>query len=222
MENQYHKKNIKIIKNILLILILIVLYLIIQSTYSKYAEQLNRETDFNISAWNIQFSSNDDIPFSFEEENTIKLKMLHYNDISNDVIVPGAIGYFDIYLNYEETKVPFEFNIESINNEEETIYNKFEIFSYVELTEGIDITESNFGLREEISEDIFPKEIDPTEDSTPQKNYRFFVKWDNINEPASNFEDVKFSKDHSINSDLEEDLNSIIKVKLTATQKNNV
>lgn len=105
----------KTLKFILLTIILILLFLILKSTYSKYATGTNSKTDVHVSNWNIKVTA-DDLNGSHSFEGFIKPKKELSQDIAEDVIAPTSSGTFEVEVDSTGTELDFDYDFEFAEN----------------------------------------------------------------------------------------------------------
>ncbi len=163
MKNRYSKT----LKNILFILILIILFLIIQSTYSKYIQKDDKTTKFDISGWKILINGIDITEKNNNFSDNLELKFESNKHISDNVIVPTSIGYFDIEIDSTGTKLPFKYDISLM----ESSIDDFKIISY----------KLDDGDEQKVTSDMksITGEIDPSEiiDAEVKHKLTFYVQW---------------------------------------------
>lgn len=223
------------VKIILVLIIITILFLIIRSTYSKYVTHDVKDADFNISNWHILVN---DLDINNEEQikefsETLKLNYVKNENVSENVIVPGSMGYFDITLESTGTEIPFKYEVSIDNSQSE--FQDFKILSY-SISNDIDLSSPEADdLLYESKKDIDPSEstvtgiIEPAEIITDENinKIRFYVKWydidsntENYNEmenkdASDNYGDVKVSKQIE---DGKQQAEFIVPVKLVVTQ----
>ncbi len=108
MENLNHKKALLV----LLLVWLVVTFALIRATYAKYITSLGANADITLSSWKLSVN---DIDILEQKEFTENFKLVFpESEYSVEgVIVPGAIGYFDIDVDSTGTNVPFRTTIKS-------------------------------------------------------------------------------------------------------------
>ena len=94
-------------------------FLVIRTTYAKYITSLDSSANVGISQWNIVLN-NQDINNTSDISATIPLTFEETDYHIADVIVPGAIGYFDLNIDSTDVSLPFDYyvNIGLENNNE--------------------------------------------------------------------------------------------------------
>lgn len=103
---QYKRiKNIRTIK-ILFVFFVIITIINIWGTYAKYYEEVGTNFSSNIKRWRFKINDKDIIEEN-EIEEYLNPKFLKNENINNDVIVPGTIGYFDFLIDYSEVDLDF-------------------------------------------------------------------------------------------------------------------
>lgn len=196
------KTKITIIE-ILCLISLIITTLSIRSTYAKYYEKMNTTYATTIKKWMIQVNENDIL----EKELTAIMEPTFINDenITDNVLVPGRIGYFDLSIDYTYVDVSFTINFE-IEQLNETKLPDFEVYGYSE-DEGESIVQTT----------DFSQNIDVTNE-TKEKPMRIYFRWnDDEGNNMDDEADTKFKGTNKSGSD-----NTVLKylVKVTFTQVN--
>lgn len=131
----------------------IVTFSIIQTTYAKYVTNLAANANISISYWNLVVNTIDII-----ENSDISEKMevvLPGNTYAlENVIVPGATGYFDLNIDSSNVTVPFSVKLASSINEASTLTKDFVVSGYSinggEIVELTDITTFSYNIAKDI------------------------------------------------------------------------
>lgn len=122
------EKDKIIIMKVLCIISLIVTVISIQKTYARYFEKVDTTYNTNIKRWLIKV--NDNIIHNSETLNEVMEPIITKNEnVTNNVLVPGQTGYFEMLIDYTYVDLAFEyeFSIEQLN---ETALEDFEIYGY--------------------------------------------------------------------------------------------
>lgn len=200
------KNKLKILQILCIISLLITIFSI-QRTYARYFEKVDTTYDTHIKRWLIKV--NDHI---IQEESALTEFMQpiivdNENMNTNNTLVPGRTGYFDILIDYTYVDVPFsyEFSIEQLNT---TKLEDFEIYR-CEVIEG---DKSTF-----TDTKVITGEIDPTADLNSNKEKKRQIKvwfrWnDDDNNKMNNKSDTQFKGDK--NSD-EQEIHTVLNYKTT-------
>ena len=104
-------------KKILLILALlwfIISFLIIRITYAKYLSSIDSNANIGISAWKIKLNTQDVLQNNDFSQN-LELNFPGNEYYSEDTIVPGALGYFDLAIDTSEVNLAVRFKITATN-----------------------------------------------------------------------------------------------------------
>ncbi len=104
-------------KKILLILALlwfIISFLIIRITYAKYLSSIDSNANIGISAWKIKLNTQDVLQNNDFSQN-LELNFPGNEYYSEDTIVPGALGYFDLSIDTSEVNLAVRFKITATN-----------------------------------------------------------------------------------------------------------
>lgn len=104
-------------KKILLILALlwfIISFLIIRITYAKYLSSIDSNANIGISAWKIKLNTQDVLQNNDFSQN-LDLNFPGNEYYSEDTIVPGALGYFDLAIDTSEVNLAVRFKITATN-----------------------------------------------------------------------------------------------------------
>ncbi len=127
-----NKKTKLIVLRILFIISLIISLLLINGTYAKYQEQMDTSYKSMIKRWKIIV--NDKVVREHLTLNEIVTPILVDNEyVSDDVIVPGREGYFDMEIDFSKVDVPFTVDFTLEQNATSDTYNNlpdFKFFGY--------------------------------------------------------------------------------------------
>lgn len=174
MENLNHKKALLV----LLLVWLVVTFSLIRATYAKYITSLGANADIAISSWNI--SINDvDILTEKNFSNNFELIFPESEYSVEGVIVPGAVGYFDINVDSSATNVPFLTTIDSTITISSKVDENFIIRGYsINNSEEIPLESNPYDSLEEIPEKPIPFKITNTvKKDTNYTSYRVYLTW---------------------------------------------
>ena len=190
-----------IIIELLCLISLVITTLSIRRTYAKYYEKMNTTYATTIKKWMIQVNDKDIL----EEEMTAIMQPTFDTDenITDNVLVPGRIGYFNLAIDYTYVDVSFTMDFE-VMQQNSTALEDFEVYGY-SLDEGKTITETS-----ELSQTI------DISDETNEKNIRIYFRWnDSESNKMDDLSDTGFKGVTESGSD-----NTILKylVKVTFTQ----
>lgn len=201
------KKNKLRFLQILCIISLLITIVSIQRTYARYFEKVDTTYDTHIKRWLVKV--NDHIIHEEDDLSEVVQPVIVENENmnSNNTLVPGRTGYFDMVIDYTFVDLAFEydFSIEQLNA---TQLTDFEIFGY-EVVDG-----DNTDLIE--TKDITGI-IDPTTDTNSAKEKKREVKiwfrWnDGDGSTMDNNADTQFKGE--ANTD-ENDLHTTLKYRAT-------
>ncbi len=94
--------------------------LLLQGTQAKYRKKIEGQGQLNIASWNIKINSETILN---KEQLTKKIEPKFFNNenIKDNVLAPGAKGYFDIELDPTESDVSFQYKIIATVSEDSTI-----------------------------------------------------------------------------------------------------
>ncbi len=200
------KTKLRIIQIMCIISILITIFSI-QRTYAKYFEKVDTTYQTHIKRWLINVNT-----YNIHEMNELSQVMQpilvdNENMNTNNTLVPGRKGYFEMLIDYSAVDLAFEYEffIEQLNNKP---LEDFEIYGYevIDADGTSTITETN-----EIK-----GVIDPTTetDSNREKkrNIKILFRWNDANADTedsassagmNNYEDTQFrgETDTSENAD---------------------
>jgi hypothetical protein len=157
----------------------IITFTVIQTTYAKYVTNLDANTNISISYWNILVNDQDIIENS--DISGSMVSVLTGNDYTKEnVIVPGAIGYFDLNIDSSNVTVPFKLTVTSAINEASTLSEDFIVSAY-SLDGGITInsliSDDTISDDDIINNDVTAFSIDVAED-TDTTLLRVYTTWD--------------------------------------------
>lgn len=100
-------------KRILLLLAclwIIISFLLIFTTYAKYISSLSATTGVDVSAWTVVVNETNIIENNnFSSNLTLQFPETDYQ--LGDVIVPGAIGYFDLTIDTSQVSIPYKYTV---------------------------------------------------------------------------------------------------------------
>ncbi len=112
--------------------------LIIQITYSKYLTTLSSSGTIGIAYWNIVVNEQD-INNNLDITNTIELNIPETDYYTNDVMVPNAVGYFDLNIDATNVLVDFKYTI-TVNFPSDNDVTDLKIIGYDEYDNHNNIT----------------------------------------------------------------------------------
>lgn len=147
----------KVIRNILIITGLLCFIYFLQTTYSKYKDNITGATNIDIAGWEIVVNDQ-----SIKNKETLTQNItpvLPGNEyIAENVIAPGAEGYYDIIINCNKVDVDFNYKLTvstpddikdliitgyEINPSDDTKINEYENF----ISEDVDYTTNKIIIR---------------------------------------------------------------------------
>lgn len=211
------KKKLRIIQIMSIVSIIITIFSI-QRTYAKYFEKVNTTYQTNIKRWLINVNT-----FNIHEKDELNQVMqpIFVEDVNmntNNTIVPGRKGYFEMLLDYSAVDLMFEYEffIEQLNT---TILEDFEIYGYEVIdANGIStVTETT-----EIKGVIDPTtEVDSNGDK--KREIRVLFRWNDANVDTTdnasvsgfnNLEDTQFRGETDTSED-SDGLHTTLKYKAT-------
>lgn len=109
MNYKYLKYNQKI-KFILACISLIICLSFIKETYAKYITEASGQANITIAKWKI-LVNNEDVINNNNITQTITPNFTNNENIKDNVIAPGATGYFDLIIDPTNTDVTFSYEI---------------------------------------------------------------------------------------------------------------
>lgn len=211
------KRILRIIQILCIISILITIFSV-QRTYAKYFEKVNTTYHTNIKRWLINVNTYN-IHEMDELSQVIQPVFVEDENMnSNNTLVPGRKGYFEILLDYSSVDLTFEYEffIEQLNTKK---LEDFEIYG-CEIIDADDtsiVTETN-----EIKGVIDPTtEFDSNGDR--KRRMRVLFRWNDANADTldetlapgfNNFEDTQFRGEENTAEDAD-DLHTVLKYKAT-------
>ena len=125
-------KNVITKKKALLLLAciwFIITFSVIQTTYAKYVTNLDANANISISYWNI-LVNNQNIVENSDISATMNAVFPGNEFMKNDVIVPGAVGYFDLNIDSSNVTVPFSTTVTTSINEASALTTDFVVVGY--------------------------------------------------------------------------------------------
>lgn len=153
----------------------------IKETYAKYITEANANANITVAKWKI-LVNNQDIVNNNNITETISPKFTGNSNIKDDVIAPGATGYFDLIIDPTNTDVTFSYEITSSINENSSVKDL-----YITGYSINDNEEINFNDEEQ---KIIKDTIFYAEDRTNTK-IRVYISWqDGENETMNNIADT--------------------------------
>lgn len=153
----------------------------IKETYAKYITEANANANITVAKWKI-LVNNQDIVNNNNITETISPKFTGNSNIKDDVIAPGATGYFDLIIDPTNTDVTFSYEITSSINENSSVKDL-----YITGYSINDNEEINFNDDEQ---KIIKDTIFYAEDRTNTK-IRVYISWqDGENETMDNIADT--------------------------------
>lgn len=193
------KTKLRILQILCIISILITVFSI-QRTYAKYFEKVGTTYQTNIKKWVINVNS-----FNIHEKTELSevMQPILVDDVnmnSNNTLVPGRTGYFEMLIDYTYVDLAFEyeFSIEQLN---ETPLEDFEIYGYevIDADGTSTVTETTDGSK-------ITGVIDPTtefdSDGNKKREIRVLFRWNDENADTTdaaasagmnNLEDTQFT-----------------------------
>lgn len=167
-------KKISIIQ-IFFLLSLIITILSINTTYAKYAENINPNLHVTLNQWLIKVNEQD-IMGEESFENILALQLDNNNDdINENILAPASTGYMEYNIDYENVGVNFDINIE-IQGIENNIQD-IQIYGY-SIDDGEIINESNENDDITFENSTFCEKINLLDGNTSQK-IKLYIKWNN-------------------------------------------
>ena len=108
---------------------LIISLSVVQTTYAKYVTNLDANANIAISYWNI-LVNNQNIAENPDISATMTAVFPGNEFMKNDVIVPGAVGYFDLNIDSSNVTVPFSTTVTTSINEASALTTDFVVAGY--------------------------------------------------------------------------------------------
>lgn len=172
-------KKINIIQ-IFFLLSLIITICLINTTYAKYAENINPNLHVTLNQWLIKVNEQD-IMGEESFENILAMRLNNDNDnINENVLVPASTVYMEYIIDYENVGVNFDINIEIQGIE--NIIQDIEVYGY-SIDDGEIVETSNEDIIFENSggKAIFQEKISLLDGKTNQK-IKLYLKWNDKEE----------------------------------------
>lgn len=204
------KNTIRIIE-ILFIISILITFFSIQRTYAKYFEKVGTTYNTNIKKWVISINNNNIHDMDSLSKIMQPVLVENENMNSNETLIPGREGYFDMVLDYNYVDLAFEytFSIEQLNN---TKLADFEIYGYSVIDgENPEVVETK-----EIKGVIDPTtELDSNGEK--KKDIRILFRWnDGEGSTMNNASDTQFRGEKNTASDADK-VHTILKYKAIVT-----
>ena len=108
---------------------LIISLSVVQTTYAKYVTNLDANANIAISYWNI-LVNNQNIVENPDITATMTPVFSGNDFMKSDVIVPGAIGYFDLNIDSSNVTVPFTTTVTTNINENSALTTDLIVAGY--------------------------------------------------------------------------------------------
>ena len=108
---------------------LIISLSVVQTTYAKYVTNLDANANIAISYSNI-LVNNQNIAENPDISATMTAVFPGNEFMKNDVIVPGAVGYFDLNIDSSNVTVPFTITVTTSVNENSSLTTDFVVSGY--------------------------------------------------------------------------------------------
>ncbi len=160
---------------------LIICISFIKETYAKYITEANANANIKVAKWKI-LVNNQDIVNNNNITETISPKFTGNSNIKDDVIAPGATGYFDLIIDPTNTDVTFSYEITSSINENSSVKDLYITGYSINDNEEINFNEDE--------QKIIKNTIFYAEDRTNTK-IRVYISWqDGENETMDNIADT--------------------------------
>ena len=204
------KNTIRIIE-ILFIISILITFFSIQRTYAKYFEKVGTTYNTNIKKWVININNNNIHDMDSLSKIMQPVLVENENMNSNETLIPGREGHFDMVLDYNYVDLAFEytFSIEQLNN---TKLADFEIYGYSVIDgENPEVVETK-----EIKGVIDPTtELDSNGEK--KKDIRILFRWnDGEGSTMNNASDTQFRGEKNTASDADK-VHTILKYKAIVT-----
>lgn len=147
-------------------------------TYGKYLTDIDEQTEIKIARWKILVNG-EDVRNSSTTEKTITPIFKDNKNIEDNVIAPGAEGYFDLIIDGSNADVSFKYNITTSINENSSVKDL--------IITGYSINNSE----KIISNDAILEDNVLLNSENKIINIRVFIKWDESeNSTMTNIEDT--------------------------------
>lgn len=157
----------RILSYLFVFLLLISSFYLIQSTYAKYKKKVEQGVQLSLARWNIILNNQ-----SIAGKTTVSSDVVPYFEaneyMAENVLAPGATGYFDIEIDATDVDVSFNYLLNIIQNEE---YPDIVAYGY-----SLDPTSEQIL---DIPEDGITGNI---VHNTPLTKLRIYIKWDDSSE----------------------------------------
>lgn len=174
MENSNHKKALLV----LLLVWLVVTFALIRATYAKYITSLGTSADIELSSWKLSVNDTDILENKdFTENFALVFPESEYS--VEGVIVPGAVGYFDINVDSSATNVPFRTTIKSEITISDKVDENFIVTEYtINGSEVKHLVTNPYDSVDEIPAHPIPFTItDIVQKDTDKTSYRVYLTW---------------------------------------------
>lgn len=107
----------------------IITFSVIQTTYAKYVTNLNANANISISYWNIVVNTQNILENS--DISSVMSVVLPGDEYTlENVLVPGATGYFNLNIDSSNVTVPFTLTVTTAINEASSLTTDFAISGY--------------------------------------------------------------------------------------------
>lgn len=155
-------------------------FFFIGESYAKYTSSVDSLATMSVARWRILVNNNDILSENAALQ-TITPTFIENEHISNNVIAPTSIGYFDLIIDAEAADVSFNYKISTTVNEDSAVKDLIITGYSINNGEIIEITEPDYVITDNI---LY---------SNPEKIYtiRIYIKWDDSdNASMNNTDDV--------------------------------
>ena len=217
MKEKKEKTKLRIIQIMCIISILITIFSI-QRTYAKYFEKVNTTYQTNIKRWLINVNT-----YNIHEMKELSQVMQPIivddeNMNTNNTLVPGRRGYFEMLIDYSSVDLAFEYEffIEQLNSKK---LEDFEIYGY----EVIDANGTSTITETKEIKGIIDPTIEVDSNGEKKRNIRVLFRWNDANadttddtvaDGMNNYEDTQFKGETDTSED-SDGLHTILKYKAT-------
>lgn len=172
----------KFLQRVLLLLSFVALLFSISTilnTYGKYFTSIDEKTNIKIARWKILINGND-IKNNSTATQTITPVFINNDNISDGVIAPHAVGYFDLIIDGSDADVSFKYDIETKVSEESSVKDLIVTGYSINNGDIIDCT-----IDDIISNNVALNQQDKL------ISIRIYIKWnDDENSTMTNIEDT--------------------------------
>ena len=193
------KKSDKIFLVLFIGIVTFSLLYLFQASYAKYRKQIKGEFNTTIASWNIKVN-NETINNKTDLTNTITPVIVNNSYVKANVVAPGTTGYFDITLDASDVDVDFIYEITSVVDEDNPLYD-LRFYKYV--IGGVEHTFTQAGV---LTGDM-------VKNSSPI-SFRIYFEWyDGSDNTMNNADDTAYATN-------EDNVNTNIKVSIHFTQNN--